>query len=238
MQGASMRCTIRPRIIASLCAAASTLALAQPAGAACRVTDFTDKTLTSLNEAQRLSFVSQMTQTEYDKLRRSQPGSANYHELIAKSANAAAARRAAQSKIADLGVENIDDFRRVWASDFLTDEELRRYTDCVTNRQPGLFIAGRPDGPGKFNISFSHLTPIGVEKITTKLVAAYNVANVKQLEDFLTVLGPRDNYPAQTFALQLIDPGKRAVLVMRAGWETPKFVYIPVYPTADYFKQR
>ena len=233
-----MRCRNWIKDAIPFCVAAWMLALAQPANAACRVTDFTARTLASLNEVQRLSFVSQMTQTEYDKLRRSQPGSASYHELVAKSANVAEARRAAQSRIADLSVENIDDFRKIWASDFLTDEELRRFTDCVTNRQPGLFIAGRPDGPGKFNITFSHLTPIGVEKITTKLVAAYNVANVKELEDFLSALGPRDNYPAQTFALRLIDPGKRAVLVMRAGWETPKFVYIPVYPTAEYFKQR
>src|SRR5262245_59807644 len=98
-----------------------------PAIAACRVTDFTSRTLASLNEAQRLSFISQMTETEFDKLRASPPGSANHHDLVAKSASVAEARRAARSKVAGLGVENIDDYRLIWASDFLTDEELRRF---------------------------------------------------------------------------------------------------------------
>jgi hypothetical protein len=218
------------------CTVAALLAWAPAAMAACRVTDFTSKTLASLNEVERLSFASQMTQTEFDKLHALASDNPNHYDLIAKSASVAEARQAAQTRIADLAVENIDDYRKIWASDFLMDEELQRFTNCTSGRQPGLTVAGRSDGPGKFNLTFAHITPIGVEKITTRLVASYNIANVRELEDFLTGIGPRDNYTAQTFPLQLIDPTRRAVVVLRAGWETPKFVYIPVYPTPQYFK--
>lgn len=217
-------------------AAAALLTSAPAAMAACRVSDFTSKPLALLNEMQRLSFASQMTQTEFDKLHALAPGNPNYVELIAKSASVVEARQAAQTRLANLAIENIDDYRKIWASDFLTDEELQKFTNCTSGRQPGLTVAGRSDGPSKFNITFAHVTPIGIEKITTRLVASYNIANVRELEDFLAGIGPRDNYTAQTFPLQLIDPSKRAVLVLRAGWETPKFVYIPIYPTPQYFK--
>jgi hypothetical protein len=221
---------------AAACAAVAILAWTPAAMAACRVSDFTSKTLGSLGEVQRLSFVSQMTQTEFDKLHALPPGSPNYDELIVRSAGVAEARQAAQTRLANLAVENIDDYRKIWASDFLTDEELQRFTTCTSGRQPGLTVAGRSDGPGKFNLTFAHVTPIGIEKITTRLVASYNIANVRELEDFLTGIGPRDNYTAQTFPLHLIDPNRRAVVVLRAGWETPKFVYIPIYPTPQYFR--
>ena len=224
----------RLKIGTGMCAVA--MAAWSPAMAACRVTDFTSRNLASLNEAQRLSFISQMTQTEFDKLRASAPGSTNYHDLVGRSASVVEARRGARAKIVGLGVENIDDYRRIWASDFLTDEELRRFTDCTSGRQPGLTVAGRSDGPGKFNLTFAHITPIGIEKITTRLVASSNIANVGEFEAFLSALGARDNYTAQTYPLQLIDPSRRSVVVLRAGWETPKFIYIPAYPTPDYFK--
>ena len=32
------------------------------------------------------------------------------------------------------------------------------------------------------------------------------------------------------------DASKPAIIVMRAGWETPKIVYIPTYPTPDYLQ--
>jgi hypothetical protein len=28
------------------------------------------------------------------------------------------------------------------------------------------------------------------------------------------------------------------VVVMRAGWESPTFLYIPVHPSPDYFNQK
>ena len=70
------------------------------------------------------------------------------------------------------------------------------------------------------------------------IVASVQRPNVSdaEFEASLAELGPRDNYTARTFVLRRIDPAKPAVLVMRAGWETPKFTYIPVYPTPDYFK--
>jgi hypothetical protein len=107
--------------------------------------------------------------------------------------------------------------------------------DCTSQRQPGLTVAGRSETPSSFHLTFTHITPIGIEKITTRVVASYNLANIRDLEAVLAKLGPRDNYTAQTFALKLEKPGKPAVLVMRAGWETPKIIYIPAYPTPKYF---
>jgi hypothetical protein len=91
-------------------------------------------------------------------------------------------------------------------------------------------FAGRRDGPSNFNLSFAHLTPIGIEKIRIRVVASRNVANEGEFEAFLDRLGERDNYVAQTFPLTLAKADEPAVLVLRAGWETPLFVYIPAYP--------
>ena len=225
----------RLNISAGFCVAALA-AWSSAATAACRVTDFTDRTMTSLNEVERLSFATQMTQTEFDKLHGSTSGDANFVQLIVESPGLTEAKQAAKAKLTGLGIENIDDYRAIWASDFLTDEQLQRYTNCVSSRQPGLTIAGRSESPSRFHLVFTHITPIGIEKITTRVIASSNIRNIDDLESALAALGPRDNYTAQSFVLKLDDPKKRAVLVLRAGWETPKFVYVPVYPTADYFK--
>jgi len=203
--------------------------------ASCRVTDFTTKPLASLNEVEQLSFISQMTQTEFDKLHSLAPGNDNYIQPVVASASVVDARQAAKAKLESLHVDNIDDYRRIWRSDFLTDEQLRHYADCTSQRQPGLTVAGRSESPSEFHLIYTHITPIGIEKITTRVVASYNITNIKELEAALSKLGPQDNYTAQTFALKLEDHGKPAVLVMRAGWETPKFIYIPPYPTPKYF---
>jgi hypothetical protein len=113
---------------------------------------------------------------------------------------------------------------------------MRKFADCESGRQPGLALYGRPGNPGEFHLTYVHVTPIGIEKITTKLIASSNIANTGELEAELAKLGPQDNYPARTFVAKLIDPAKPAVIVMRGGWETPKFAYIPVYPTPDYFQ--
>lgn len=210
--------------------------VANPAQATCRVTDFTDRPLSSLGDMQRLSFVSQLERTEFDRLKPKPQGDPNHDPMIASSASAVDARKAAWDKLEALRMDNIDDYRRVWRSDFLSDEQLRTYTDCITARQPGLVMAGRSEGPGLFHLTFSHLTPIGIEKIPTRLIASHNVANAAELEAHLAELGWQDNYQARTFPLRLADPGKRAVVVVRAGWETPVFLYIPVYPTADHLK--
>jgi len=224
------------KIGAGFCSAALFLVSASAAGAAaCRVTDFTDKPLSALNEVERLSVATEMTQTEYDRLKGEAPGSPDYYGLIADSANIREARQAAQAQLESLKIENIDGHRLVWASDFLTDEQLRKFTDCISSRQPGLLVRGRPQSPTRFHMTFTHITPIGFEKITTKLVASFNVANADELEKYLDDIGWQDNYSARTFALEIKDPAKRAVVVMRGGWETPVFLYIPTYPTQDHF---
>jgi hypothetical protein len=65
------------------------------AAAACRVTDFSDKSLASLDEPHRLSFVLKMTRTEYMRLKAEKPGSPNYYDLLANSAPLPEARAAA-----------------------------------------------------------------------------------------------------------------------------------------------
>ncbi|HEX7856352.1 MAG TPA: hypothetical protein VF503_21980 [Sphingobium sp.] len=245
--------------MASCIAAATMLAWAPSAMAgACRVTDFTKKTLSSLNEVERLSFANQMTQTEFDRLHVLKAGDPNYYDLIAKSPTLLDARRLSRDKLNSLPVRSIDDFRqawgsdlrrddiidalqideysKIWASDFLSDEELRKFADCISARQPGLTVVGRSQSPDMFNITFAHITPIGVEKITTRIVATHNIENIREFTDFLASIGEQDNYVARTFSLKLIDPTKRAVIIIRAGWETPRFIYIPVYPTLEYFK--
>lgn len=234
--GTQAKTTKRAKMLAAAGAAAALFGSAQAWAAACRVTDFTTQPLSSLSEVQRLSFVTEMTRVEYERLKAKPAGDANYYQLLADSPTITAAREAARTKLASLNMENIDDYRRLWSSDFLSDEGVRKFLDCVSARQPGLALAGRRDGPSTFNLSFTHITPIGIEKITTKLVATYNIANVAELEAFLTAIGPQDNYTAKTIPLKIVDPSKRAVVVMRGGWETPRFLYIPAYTTADYFK--
>ena len=218
--------------IGSLIAACALLSGPAAMGS-CRVTDFASIALTSLSEIQRLSFVRQMTQTEYDKLKKTASGDANYYSIIVNSENRAAARQTAQTKLDALHMQNSDDYATIWASDFLDDEQLRQFITCSSNRRPGIVFAGRPASPNTFSLSFAHLTPIGVEKIMLRVVASRNVANIDQFEAFLEQLGEKDNYAAQSFPLTLSNRGERAVLVLRAGWETPLFIYIPAYPRPD-----
>jgi hypothetical protein len=201
---------------------------------ACRITDYTDKPLSALNSMQRLSFLTEMTPTEFQRIKAAAPSDPNYSDIVAGSDTAAAARAAARDKLISLKVDNVEGYRQIWATDYLTDEQMRRFADCVSGRYPGLTVMGRPVDPAHFNLTYVHVTPIGIEKITTRVLASGNVANIKELEASLAELGPRDNYPARTFTVVREDPSKAAVIVMRAGWETPKIVYIPVYPTPDY----
>jgi hypothetical protein len=216
-----------------LLAVAGLVALAPAAHAACRVTDFTDRTLSSLGEIQRLAFVTQMTQTEFARLRAAASGSPNHYALIANSANVIEAKQAARAKIASLKIENSDYYTKIWASDYLNDDQLRRFTSCTSNRRPGVTYAGRPDGPGVFHLAFTHLTPVGVEKITIRPVASRNIANIAEFEAFLASLGEKDNFPAQTFAFRRTDPAQPAVVIFRAGFETPAAIYMPVYPAPE-----
>lgn len=210
------------------------LIVVTPAQSACRVSDFTDRTLASLNELQRLSFISQMTQIEFNRLKSAKPDSENYSLLVVNSTSVRDAQEQAWLKLEATAIENFDDLRKIWASDYLSDEQLVAFTDCVSNRQPGLTYAGRAENPAEFHLTFAHVTPIGIEQIVTRVVASHNIANIAEFEEYLHELGPQDNYTARTFALKKSDPGKRAVLIMRAGWETPDFIYIPRYPASAY----
>jgi len=223
------------RLGAGLCSCAIFFASASAASAsACRITDFTDKQLGDLNGVQRLSFLTEMTPTEFARIKSAKPGEANYDEIVANSETVGDARNAAHDKLLSLKVDNISGYRTIWATDYLSDAQMRRFADCVSGRYPGLTVMGRSVDPSTFNLTYVHVTPIGIEKITTRLLASGNIANAKEFEDSLAELGPQDNYTARTFTLHLVDPTKPGILLMRAGWETPKIVYIPVYPTPDY----
>lgn len=223
----------RNRVVTGLFAVVGLLVLAPAAHAACRVTDFTDRTLSSLNEIQRLSFASQMTQTEFTRLKAAAPGSPNHYALIADSANVIEAKQAARAKIARLKIENSDYYMKIWASDFLNDEQIQRFTSCSSQRRPGVTYAGRPDGAAGFSLTFTHLTPVGVEKISIRPVASRNIANIAEFEAFLANLGEHDNFTAQTFAFRRSNPAQPAVVIFRAGFETPTAIYIPVYPAPE-----
>jgi hypothetical protein len=204
--------------------------------AACRITNYTDKPLSALNGVQRLSLLSELTPTEFAKIKTASPGDPDYSEIVARSDTAAAARRAARDQLVSLKVDNVEGYRQIWATDYLSDEQMRRFADCVSGRYPGLTVMGRPVDPARFNLTYVHVTPIGIEKITTRVLASGNVANVKEFEASLAELGPRDNYTARTFTVVRGDLAKPAIIVLRAGWETPRIVYIPVYPTPDYIR--
>ena len=201
---------------------------------ACRITDHTDKPLSALNGVQRLSFLTEMTPTEFQKIKAARPGDPNYDEIVARSATAPDARRAAREKLVSLKVDNVEGYRQIWATDYLSDEQMKRFADCVSGRYPGLTVMGRPVDPSRFNLTYVHVTPIGIEKIVTRVLASGNVANIKQFEASLAELGPQDNYTARAFTIEREDPAKPAVIVMRAGWETPRIIYVPVYPTPNH----
>jgi hypothetical protein len=215
--------------LAGFVAAAAALA-ATAAGAACPVTEFGPRPLASLNPVQRLAFLGQVTRTEFAVLKAAAPGDANYDPLVTGAADAQAARQAAQARIEALGVPNAPEYARFWALDWLSDEQQQAWVTCSARRRPGLLFAGRPAGPGVFDLTFAHYAPIGVEKLRLSVVASRNIANIAAFEALLDQLGLQENFPTRTFPLILADPGAGAVLVLRAGWETPSLVYIPSYP--------
>lgn len=223
---------MRMGLAVAVLAMVATPAMAFP----CRVTDFSTRTMASLREEQRLAFVSSMTQTEFARLKAEPAESANHYAFLATIPSLGAAQAAARARLDGLALENTEELRRLWATDYLSDDQLRRFADCSSARAPGLFPLGRRESPTRFHLTFAHITPIGIEKITTRLVASYNIANVKEFEDYLAALGPQDNYTARTFALQVADPARRAVVIMRAGWETPRTIVIPALPEPDLFK--
>lgn len=235
MAGLKMGYVRRLAMLSGL-AAGALLGTAASASSPCRITDYTDRTFSSLNGVQQLSFLSEMTPTEFAKLKALMPDDPNYSEIVAKSATAADARNAARDTLIALKVDHIDGYRRIWATDYLSDEQMRKYADCVSGRYPGLTVMGRSVDPRHFNLTYVHVTPIGIEQIETRVLASGNVANIKPFEQSLAELGPQDNYPARTFTIVREDPSKPAILLMRAGWETPRIVYIPVYPTPNYLE--
>lgn len=205
---------------------------------ACRVTDFTDLNLNQLDNFRQLAMLSEITATEFKRLKQAKPGDDNYHKIVDESESVAMVNKLAFLALEELGTENFDGYRKVWASDFLTDKAAEDFADCISAREPGLTIVGVPGkDASEFRITLAHITPIGIEQILTRLVAFHNIANIKEFEQFLTDIGPQDNYTAKSFVLKKEDAEKRSVVILRAGWETPDFVYIPSYhqsnPIAD-----
>jgi hypothetical protein len=96
-----------------------------------------------------------------------------------------------------------------------------------------LFVTGRLQSPGIFDVVIAHYLPVGIEKITLKVVASDNIANVDQLKAFLRQFGEWDDFHVQSFPLNISDPTKPAVLILRAGYEQPRWLYIPTYPSPD-----
>lgn len=198
--------------------------------AACRVTDFSSAPLASLEEVQRLSFVQQMTQTEYDRLKQLKPGDPDYYSIIADSASRIEPRKAAREKLDGVQVvaspadllqatpyRSAGAYAAIWASDWLSDDQLRKFVACSSNRRPGLVYAGRLADPKTFSLSFAHLTPIGIEKIRLRVVASRNIANIEDFQAFLDKLGDRDNFGA--CAAQ-----RGAVRVCSARWHDNVFL--------------
>lgn len=213
--------------------AAWLLASTNAAFAACRVSDFMMRPLNTLTEIERLSFVSQMTQTEFNKFKSAPATSGDHYALISDSANVGEARDHAQAKIDSLGLEDSNAHAKVWAIDFLDDDGLTHYVNCSSQQRGGLWLGARPVSPGAFNLAFAHNLPVGVEKIGIRVIASDNIGNLDQLKTFLEQLGKRDFFPVQNFALTVADKNKPAVLIMRAGYETPESLYLPVYPPPD-----
>ncbi|MEZ5744825.1 MAG: hypothetical protein R3D89_14155, partial [Sphingomonadaceae bacterium] len=97
-----MKCLSPARFGGLLPAAIALCAVAAPlpaSAAACRATDFTDNPLSSWSEVQRLSFVTEMTRTEYDKLKAAPEDSPNHYTLITQSEGISEAREAAYKKL-------------------------------------------------------------------------------------------------------------------------------------------
>jgi hypothetical protein len=208
---------------------AASLALAGlPADAACRISDFMDQPLSALAPVQRLAFIAQMTPSEYDHLKAS-----GADPLLVASGRLAEARQTAQARLDGLKLEDSAGYQKVWASDFLSEAALGRYILCSSQQRPGLWITGRPSAPGVFTAVFAHYLPVGVEKITLRVVAADNIANIEDFKAALAALGAKDFFTVQSFPLKLADPTKRAVLILRSGWEHPTWLYIPAYPAPD-----
>jgi hypothetical protein len=205
-------------------------AQAPAAAAACRVSDFLDRPLATLSELQRAAFVAQMTPTEYARIKSAAPGAPLHDAFVAGSTDLAQAQAGAQAKIDALKLENSAQYQKVWATDFLSQEALEKYLVCSSLQRPGLWLSGRSQGPGVFTAVLAHYLPVGVEKISLRVVAHDNIANIDDFKAFLKSLGEQDYFTVRSFPLKLADPGQRAVLIVRAGYETPTWLYIPVYP--------
>jgi hypothetical protein len=225
-----MRARTRRRLGAL--AVAAGLATAGAAAAACRVSDFMDRPLSALSPVERLAFIAQMTPTEFARIRQAGPSGPYADPLILGDADLMAARAAAQAKLDALHLENSGEYQKVWASGFLPEAALERYVKCGSEQRPGLHLAAKPGADG-FTLVLAHYLPVGVEKITLRVVASDNIANVADLKAFLRGLGQQDYFAVTSFPLKLAEPGQPAVLILRSGFEHPVSLYLPVYPPPE-----
>ncbi len=210
----------------------ATLALlpATSAFAACRLSDFTTRSLSSLSEIERLSAVTQMTRTEFAKFHALGLNDPNYYALITASANALQAKQRAQAAIAVLGMEQGSEYAKFWAANMLDDKALKDYTMCLAQQNVGIWMRARVARPGVITLHFSHTRPVGVGPYPLAVVASQNIRNISQFVAHLQQLGPRDQFFGETFALQLADRTKPASLTMKFAEETPRTLQIPASP--------
>lgn len=217
----------------ALLAAALALLPATSAFAACRLSDFTTRSLSSLSEIERLSFVTQMTRTEFSKFHALGPNDPNHYALITASANALQARQRAQAAIAALGMEHGPEYAKFWTSNLLDDKALKDYTMCVAQQNVGLWMRARTARTGVVNMVFAHTRPVGVGPYPIVVTGSQNIRNIPQLTRMLQQLGPRDQFFGETFALQLADRTKPASLTMKFAEETPRTLHIPAAPAPN-----
>ena len=232
-QQAQLRPSIRKfarKLAKAVLAGGPALLAASPTLAACRLSDFTTRSLASLSEIERLAVVTQMTRTEFARFHSFGPGDPNHYPLVASSSNLLQAKQRAQASIDALGLPNGAELAKFWASNLLDDKGLKDYTVCIASQTVGLWMRAREVRPGAISMVFGHVRPVGVGPYPVTVVTSENIANVARLVAYLQKLGPRDQYFGEAYTLVLKDRSKPASLTMKFGEETPRTLYIPASP--------
>lgn len=212
------------------------LLFTQPATAAiCRISDFADRDLASVSELERLAFVTQMTRTEFSRFKKLEPGTPDYHPLIANSVSLHQAKQRAKTVLEKQAVQDPESYLEFWATNRLTGEQLVAYNVCDAAKTVGLFINGRLVNPGVVEMAFSHLRPVGVAgPLSISLISTENIRNSAELETYVEEeIGRKDQFRGKVFTLRIADPEKSASVTMKFGEENPRTLHIPPSPFPD-----